>query len=134
MNGQEVSEPSVIFKKKNARKKRDVQDTNSGGASSNGEQQVNSTKTQRYGCPVNFERVTEYICMHFGRTDDNKKDLVTDFEQAKDYCRARNAKPMYILKSDESLKIWKWLGKFINKSHNMKKAYIGSCELFRHTC
>ena len=132
MNGQEITEPTVIFKKKNARKKRDAEDTNSGGVSSNGKQQANSTNSQRYGCPINFERVTEYICMHFGRTDDNKKDLVIDFEQAKDYCRARNAKPMYILNSDESLKIWKWLGKYLNKSHNMKKSYIGCCNLSGH--
>ena len=113
MNGQEITEPTVIFKKKNGRKKRDAEDTNSGGVSSNGKQQANSTNSQRYGCPVNFERITEYICMHFGRTDDNKKDLVIDFEQAKDYCRARDAKLMYILNVNESLKIWKWFGKYI---------------------
>ena len=121
MNDQEITEPMVIFKKKNGRKKRDAEDTNSGGASSNGKQQANSTNSQRYGCPVNFERVTEYICLHFGRTDDNKKDLVTDFEQAKDYCRARDAKLMYILNSDESLKIWKWLGKYLNTFYSIRE-------------
>ena len=109
MNGQEIMEKNkMIIKHKNARKKRDAKDSDSGEEN---EQSIGS-KAEKYGCPTNYKRISEYICLRYGTTDDKTVDLVTNYEEAKRHCAVDGAKLLYFSNSDEALKIWKWLGKY----------------------
>ena len=108
MNGQEITEKNKMkIKHKNARKKRDAIDSNSGAIN----QQSTVSNATQYGCPTNYKRITEYICLRYGTTDDKTVDLVTNYEEAKRHCAVDGAKLLYFSSSDEALKIWKWLGK-----------------------
>ena len=97
----------MTIKHKSARKKRDARDSTSGAIN----QQSKVSNATKYGCQMNYKRITEYICLRYGTTDDKTVDLVTNYEEAKRHCAVDGAKLLYFSNSDEALKIWKWLGK-----------------------
>ena len=70
------------------------------------------TAKTKYGCPVGFTRVTEYVCLHY-RNDSNGNAVPSTFEESQKYCQHQNkgASVLYFSNNDEALKTWKWLGK-----------------------
>ena len=110
------------------RKKRSVDGISSGGRTNGGGGQTNgvtgqtngekgkSKKQPQYGCPANYDRIMEHICIRIGKAKDvntgkeTKKDLVADHQTAKTYCSGEKANPLYFSDSIEALNIWKWLG------------------------
>ena len=60
----------------------------------------------KYGCPDDFEKVTEYLCLHL---NDEPKTI----EESKEYCQNQNegqAILLYLLNSQEASTVWEWLG------------------------
>ena len=127
MNGEEIEEQAVKLKISEAkrRRKKDAGDSDleREEEEERGEKKSatsNSTTvhiTKILGCPPNYERITEYICLRFGMVRDirtskpTNKYLVAGFEDAKSECLVDHAKLLYFSNSDEATKIWKWLGK-----------------------
>ena len=69
-----------------------------------------ATVTTKYGCPVGFTRVTEYVCFHC-RNDQNGKAVPSTFEASQRYCKDKGASVLYFTNNAEALKTWEWLGK-----------------------
>ena len=72
---------------------------------------VNAQKPN-YGCPKDFIKLSEYLCVHL-RKDDDGKPSESSFENSQSYCR--NKEPLgsllYFLNQNDALNAWEWLGK-----------------------
>ena len=93
-----------------------------------------TTATQpKYGCPVGFTKVTEYVCLHY-RNDAKGNGLPSTFDASQKYCKDQNkgASLLYFTNHDaEVLKIWKWLGnlqKYFQFSNNIIKMSTQICK------
>ena len=80
----------------------------------NGTRRKESTtsKQQKYGCPVGFERVSQYICLQYRSSPDGNATQTT-LSEAQSYCRGRDKESdiLFIQNNVEALSVWKWLGK-----------------------
>ena len=121
LSQQDIGDPTLRLKlgSKRNRKKRDASRRNKGRGKIENTTNSNSTNVPTvYGCPANYERITDSkidICLRFGKLANTEKDVVAKYNEAKKHCWQDNAKLLYFLDSNEALKIWKWIGKYIRK-------------------
>ena len=119
LNGQDTGAPVIKLKLATSkRKKRDADLLDSGKNKtikhSDGRK---ASKTTMYGCPSNYERITSDgidICLRIVKDKDTKKEVMMEFETAKEYCKKDKAKVLYFLNFNEALKIWNWIGTIDN--------------------
>ena len=65
-----------------------------------------------YGCPPDFEKVSEYLCLHLSQTTAGHARKQT-FLQSKLYCDAKGngANVAFIANEREAMALWKWMSK-----------------------
>ena len=88
------------------RKKRNV---GSGGSVSSENEEESKT-----GCPKDFERMSDYLCLHFHK-DTTGAGIFSTFEDAKKHCMEKDSSAgvLQFVNDKEASKIWKWLGNFV---------------------
>ena len=71
-----------------------------------------SIDENKYGCPDNFQRVTNDVCLHY-RSNLSEKKIVSSFDSSRSYCKniSKKASLLFIDNIIEALEIWKWMGK-----------------------
>ena len=82
--------------------------TSTTSASSPTRKKRSTSQTEpKYGCPEDFKKVTEYLCLHLG---DKRQNTL---EESRKYCEDQNkgSTLLYFLNSNEASKVWYWLGK-----------------------
>ena len=86
-----------------ARKKRNVES----GASETSKKKEEA----KTGCPKDFERISDYLCLHF-RKDATGVGIFGTFEDSKTYCKGKDssASVLQFVNAAEASEIWKWLG------------------------
>jgi hypothetical protein len=91
------------------KKKRSVSDTK---PRPRREANVTEISQIKYGCPVGFERVTEYLCLHYWKNSTGT-GVSSTFDVSQKYCKDQSmgASLLYFMNTLEALKIWEWLGK-----------------------
>ena len=64
-----------------------------------------------YGCPPDFEKVSEYLCLHLDRNTPGHARKQT-FLQSKLYCNAKGngANIAFIGNKGDAIALWKWMG------------------------
>ena len=64
-----------------------------------------------YGCPPDFEKVSEYLCLHLGRNSTGHANVQT-FPQSEFYYRSRgnSAKLVFIENLEDARALRKWIG------------------------
>ena len=92
-----------------------MDDENDNSASAaNGRRRKRSANEEKpkYGCPTGFDRVSQYICLHF-RTSPDGNVTQSTYSEAESYCktRSKDSELVALEKSEDASKIWKWLGK-----------------------
>ena len=67
----------------------------------------------KYGCPENFTKVSEDLCLHY-HEDSTGQGIASTFDESKAYCQKKDngASLFYFLNSAEASKVWEWLGKY----------------------
>ena len=104
----------------NAGKRKKRSTTSSTNSSSSLEQTKSSSNSSTksissikftYGCPPNFEKVSEYLCLHLGRNSTGHAKVQT-FSQSEFYCRSRGngAKLVFIENLEDARALRKWIG------------------------
>ena len=105
-----------------------MEDENDNSASvANGRRKKRSTteEKQKYGCPTGFDRVSQYICLHF-RTSPDGNVTQSTYSEAKSYCKSRSkdSELVALENSEDALRVWKWLGKtgfdYLSHLQNLK--------------
>ena len=73
---------------------------------------VVTDKDSEYGCPKDFIKLSEYMCIHV-RRDKTGNLIETEFEDSRSYCTKifDGASLLYFLNLDDALRFWNWLGK-----------------------
>ena len=114
------------------RKKRSVSETEteaksevqSDGASEKSLSKSSTKKDKsKNGCPKDFERLSDYLCLHFHK-DAAGDGIQSSFESSQKYCTEKDssASLLQFVNEKEATKIWKWLGNICNfygkKYHN----------------
>ena len=63
-----------------------------------------------YGCPPDFEKVSEYLCLHLSRNTAGHARKQT-FLQSKFYCDAKGngANIAFIANEGDTIALWKWM-------------------------
>ena len=71
---------------------------------------ISSTKLT-YGCPPEFEKVSEYLCLHLGRNSTGHAKTQT-FPQSEFYCRSRGngANLVFLENLEDARALRKWIG------------------------
>ena len=71
---------------------------------------IGSTKFT-YGCPPEFEKVSEYLCLHLGRNSTGHAKTQT-FPQSEFYCRSRGngANLVFLENLEDARALRKWIG------------------------
>ena len=115
LNGQDTGTPVIKLKLAiSKRKKRDVDPLDSGkNKTVKHSDGIKAFKSTVYGCQYNYERLTSNgidICLRIAKDKDTKKEVMMEFDTAKEYCKKDKAKLLYFLDSNEALEIWNWLG------------------------
>ena len=79
-----------------------------------GKNGVVTDKDSDYGCPKDFIKLSEYMCIHV-RTDKTGTPIETEFEDSRSYCTkiVDGASLLYFLNLDDAARFWRWLGKYI---------------------
>ena len=112
LENQETGKP--VIKLKFEPKKRRKRDVDKKGKSEDKSNKTTTTKIPMYGCPTNYERIAAEgidLCIRFGKDKTKKKDLLIEFDAAKKHCEQDGASLLYFSNYNETLNIWKWLGK-----------------------
>ena len=68
-----------------------------------------------YGsCPRYFEKVSDYMCLHWNK-DSNGHGNNQTFQRAQSYCenKGKGGHLLSITSSDEAIRLWNWLGKYL---------------------
>ena len=80
-------------------------------SSSNSSNKSISSIKFTYGCPPDFEKVSEYLCLHLGRNSTGHANVQT-FPQSEFYCRSRgnSAKLVFIENLEDARALRKWIG------------------------
>ena len=92
-----------------------MDDENDNSASvANGRRKKRSTteEKQKYGCPTGFDRVSQYICLHF-RTSPDGNVTQSTYSEAKSYCKSRSkdSELVALENNEDTSRLWIWLGK-----------------------
>ena len=63
------------------------------------------------GCPKDFERLSDYLCLHLHKDADGN-GIQSSFEKSKKYCAGKDtsASVLQFVNAEEASTIWKWLG------------------------
>ena len=63
-----------------------------------------------HGCPPDFEKVSEYLCLHLSRNTAGHARKQT-FTQSKPYCdtKGNGANVAFIANEREAMALWKWM-------------------------
>ena len=71
-----------------------------------------SIDVNKYGCPENFQRITNDVCLHY-RSNSSKEGIVSSFVSSRYYCKdmSKKASLLFIDNAIEAIEIWKWIGK-----------------------
>ena len=95
------------------RKKRNEQGVTEGGSQTETDTSKKNEDSKN-GCPKDFERLDDYLCLHFHK-DDDENGIQSSFEQSKKYCMEKDgsASLLQFVNAKEASKIWKWLGSSI---------------------
>ena len=112
LNNEETSKP--VIKLRYGAKKRRKRDAGKKGKSDEKLDKTKASKTPVYGCPTNYERIIAEgidLCFRFGEHKTTKKDLITEFDEAKNHCEQDGGALLYFSNYNEALNIWKWLGR-----------------------
>ena len=76
---------------------------------------ASSSEEPKYGCPKDFTKVTEYLCLY---SHNNSDGIATPlkFEEAKTFCKDKDEKAtlLYFANAAEAKTVWDWLGKNYN--------------------
>ena len=69
----------------------------------------------KYGCPKDFERVSQYMCLHY-HSNTEGIGISSTFAKAKAYCKTKGKRSsvLYLENAADALQVWKWLGKYTN--------------------
>ena len=100
------------------RKKRNEEGATEAGSQTEKETSKKNEDSKN-GCPKDFERLDDYLCLHLHK-DADENGIQSSFEQSKKYCREKDssASLLQFVNNKEASKIWKWLGKIqgLNKT------------------
>ena len=82
-------------------------------SSATGRRRKRSTPAEepKYGCPDDFQRASQYMCLHYFKNMD-AKGVRRTLNDSKTYCKTKNKKSnvLYMDNSNEASAIWDWLG------------------------
>ena len=84
-----------------------------------------STDENKYGCPDNFQRVTNDVCLHY-RSNSSKEKIFSSFDSSRNYCKNifNKASLLFIDNAIEAIEIWKWIGKCEPVFHDIISIYV----------
>ena len=68
-----------------------------------------------HGCPPDFEKVSEYLCLHLGRNSTGHAKAQT-FPQSEFYCRSKGngASLVFIENLEDARSLSKWIGNIVH--------------------
>ena len=117
---------SPTRKKRSEETKEDQSEEQSDGAS---EKSVSKSSTKKdkskNGCPKDFERLSDYLCLHFHK-DTTGDGIQSSFESSQKYCTEKDssASLLQFVNAKEATKVRKWLGNICNfygkEYHNLR--------------
>ena len=92
------------------RKKRNEQGVTEAGSQTETDTSKKNEDSKN-GCPKDFERLDDYLCLHLHK-DADENGIQSSFEKSKKYCREKDgsASLLQFVNAKEASKIWKWLG------------------------
>ena len=92
------------------RKKRNEEGATEGGSQTETEISKKNEDTKN-GCPKDFERLSDYLCLHLHKDADGN-GIQSSFEKSKKYCAGKDtsASVLQFVNAKEASTIWKWLG------------------------
>ena len=81
---------------------------------------ASSSEEPKYGCPKDFTKVTEYMCLYFHNNSDGIATPLK-FEEAKTFCTDKDEKAtlLYFANAAEAKTVWDWLGRNCNVSNDV---------------
>ena len=106
-----ISPTNQSAEKRKKRSTKSISLNNDTHSNINGKESTISSKPM-YGCPSDFEKVSEYLCLHLSQNSTGHTNKYT-FAQSKFYCenKGNGAKVLSISNSAEALALWKWISK-----------------------